>query len=118
MRIFTIFLLFFISSFGDDFITRDEYMDMLYQNPRGIGCHKCHGLKGEGKILAKYYENDINSTKKIKKNFVAPRINDLNLTEFKKGINSSKGIMPRYFLTDEEVVLLFEYLQKFKKDKK
>jgi len=55
MRAF--FLLFPLFLYGESsFITRMEYSSLLYKNPRGIGCNKCHGLKGEGKLIAKYKE--------------------------------------------------------------
>ena len=34
---------------GSSFITPLEYASQLYKNPRGIGCHLCHGDNGEGK---------------------------------------------------------------------
>ncbi|MDQ7068558.1 MAG: hypothetical protein Q9M40_11590 [Sulfurimonas sp.] len=36
------------------FISPTEYAAQLYKNPRGIGCHKCHGENGEGKLIANY----------------------------------------------------------------
>jgi len=55
-----------------------EYASSLYKNPRGIGCQKCHGLKGEGKLIAKYIDTkrvkkgDKIITLKIQKEFRAP----------------------------------------------
>ncbi len=116
-----IFLIFFnISSnlWGEDFISKGEYARMLYQNPRGIGCHKCHGEKGEGKAIANYKAMDKKANKMTKYTLSAPQINNLDLENFKKGIKNSKGMMPSYFLTDSEINTLFEYLQSLKKDEK
>jgi len=90
---------------------------MLYKNPRGIGCNKCHGDKGEGKLIAKYKE-----TKKIKdgekiitvkvdKEFKVPAINKLNYEEFSKALNTRIKGMPTYYLTTKEIKALFFYLQ-------
>ena len=48
MKIWLILGLFCGAAFASDFITKNEYAKMLYQNPRGIGCDKCHGSGGEG----------------------------------------------------------------------
>lgn len=89
----------------EDFITKKEYASMLYQNPRGIGCHKCHGLKGEGKVLARYVTN------KGPQTLVAPSIVDLSFEEFQKALNSKQYVMPRYYLTDKEVESLYYYVK-------
>ena len=54
MKFISFFLLFATFAFCSEFITKSEYAKMLYQNPRGIGCHKCHGDKGEGALMVKY----------------------------------------------------------------
>jgi argininosuccinate synthase len=38
----------------ESFISNLEYGQMLYKNPRGIGCIKCHGDNGKGKLIATY----------------------------------------------------------------
>ena len=63
---------------AQDFISKPEYAQMLYQNPRGIGCDKCHGKKGEGMIIAKYKH------KGKRKILEAPRINNLTKERFYK----------------------------------
>ncbi len=99
------------------FITEMEYSSLLYQNPRGIGCHKCHGLKGEGKLIAKYKETkhlkegEKVITIKIPKEFRAPAINRLTYSEFKKALNSTIRGMPKYYLTEKEIKALYFYLQ-------
>ncbi len=91
----------------DSFITRFEYAKMLYENPRGVGCHYCHGLKGEGKIIAKYIE-------KGKKRYLkAPDIRDVEYKRFYKKLNSKKfkSAMPSYFLTRSEIKTLYYYIK-------
>jgi hypothetical protein len=69
--------------FGDtSFITPLEYASQLYKNPRGIGCHHCHGENGEGKIVATYIH------KKKKKSFEGPVINSLDFNTFYKALNN------------------------------
>jgi len=95
---------------ADSFITKDEYAKMLYQNPRGIGCHKCHGIDGKGLELGRY--KDGNKTIIIK----APDITNLDYHRFKAGIVSKKNrLMPIYFLTDKEIETLYYYLKKKKR---
>jgi hypothetical protein len=91
------------------FITPIEYSSQLYKNPRGIGCHLCHGAKGEGKIVAKYKH------KNKKKVFKGPVINNLNFKKFYKVLNTRTRGMPKYFLTKKEIQALYFYLQKQKK---
>ena len=90
------------------FITPMEYASQLYRNPRGIGCHLCHGDKGEGKIIAKYMH------KKKKKEFIGSAINNIDYSKFYKTLNSRNKGMPRYFLTDKEIESLYFYLQEEK----
>lgn len=97
------------------FITPMEYASSLYKNPRGIGCNKCHGENGEGKLIADYIH------KGKKKSFSAPAINTLSYPKFYKALSVRKNGMPRYFLVDSEVEALYRYLhrndQKKKNDK-
>lgn len=98
------FLLFGKSSF----ITPMEYASSLYQNPRGIGCNKCHGEMGEGMLVATYIH------KKEKRNFSGPSINNIDFNKFYKALNVRKKGMPRYFLTQKEVKALYFFLQQKK----
>lgn len=91
------------------FITPMEYSSSLYKNPRGIGCHNCHGENGEGKLVANYVH------KNEKKSFGGPAINNIDFERFYKALNTRKNGMPRYFLTKKEIQALYFYLQK-KKD--
>ncbi len=105
MRLLLVFIFIFTCSFAADFISALEYGRMLYQNPRGIGCDKCHGLKGEGKIIAKYtYKNE---DKKI----VAPPINNISQKVFLDSLSKKSKVMPKYFLTKSEIKNLFDYIQ-------
>jgi len=95
---------------SSSFITATEYAAQLYKNPRGIGCHKCHGNNGEGKLIANYVH------KGIKKSFRGPKINDIAFKNFYMTLNRRNNAMPRYFLTDKEIRAL--YLHLHKNDKK
>ena len=86
------------------FITESEYASQLYHSPRGIGCYKCHGEKGEGKLIANYKH------KGEKRSFSPPAINALSFEEFVIAMSSRQKGMPRYFLTPQEVKTLYVYL--------
>lgn len=109
------YLLLFVFSLplycASSFITPMEYASQLYKNPRGIGCHHCHGEKGEGKIVAKYME------KKEQKSFDAPAINGISFDKFYDALEVRKNGMPRYFLTKKEIQSLYFYLQEMKGEK-
>ncbi len=108
MRVISVFTLLFItlSAFGEEvsFITESEYASQLYHSPRGIGCNKCHGEKGEGKLIASYKE------KGEKKEFRPPAINSLDYTAFQEAMRGRQKGMPRYYLTQEEIKALYIYL--------
>ena len=108
--IFVLMLPFFLYA-TSSFITPMEYSSSLYKNPRGIGCNNCHGIKGEGKLVAEYIY------KKKKKEFRGPAINNIVFNDFKEALNSTKQGMPRYYLTDSEIKALFFYLQEIKEFK-
>ena len=93
-----------------DFITKDEYAKMLYQNPRGIGCDKCHGPHGEGLVLASYTDKDGKEVQ-IK----APRIDNIPIKRFYQSFDTKSKLMPVYFLTDDEKAYLYYYLTKNQK---
>ena len=84
--------------------TSSEYGKNLYENPRGIACNKCHGDKGEGAIIAHYKH------KGVEKSLHAPRINNIEFSAFTKALNTQKGVMPIYYLTDEEITAIYMYL--------
>lgn len=102
---FFFFLLSFIFLCAqEDFIDELEYGKRLYENPRGISCQKCHGIKGEGKLIATY------KNKGREKKLFAPQINHLSLVDFAKNINASNGIMPKYNLTEKEIRAIYKFL--------
>ncbi len=108
-----ILAIFFILSCGwsEDFITPLEYGKMLYQNPRGIGCDKCHGMKGQGKIIAYYrYKKEI-------RKLVAPPIYNIPQRAFIGSLNKQSKVMPKYFLTKYEMKSLYDYIQSMNKNK-
>jgi mono/diheme cytochrome c family protein len=113
LKRYSIIFLFQLFLFGEDsFITKFEYGQMLYKNPRGIGCIKCHGKKGFDRVLARYKDG-----KKLKTIFVN-RINNKNIDVFYKILTNkrnSKSVMPTYFLTKEEIDSIYYYLQEVNK---
>ena len=110
MRSVFLILLFCMAIFGADFITKTEYAKMLYLNPRGIGCDKCHGAKGEGSLISKYKHFDKKANETVDDELRAPKINDIEFESFKAALTKPKGVMPSYFLTDEETTILYEYI--------
>jgi len=105
------------------FITNEEYGKMLYHNPRGISCAKCHGKNAKGKIIATYYitkkakikENGKTKIIKLKEKKVlkAPDITNITLQELKDRLLNYKylSVMPKYnYLTDEEIKALYLYI--------
>jgi hypothetical protein len=92
------------------FITKYEYGQMLYENPRGIGCKSCHGIKGAGSVIAKYKHNGKEMV------LMAPRISNITYDKFLERFKNdykSKGktdIMPKYFLTNEELESIYLFL--------
>lgn len=107
MREIILMLLFSLIVGAEDFISDFEYGQMLYANPRGVSCVPCHGNTGKGRKIVGY------RNKKSKKIVISgPDITKSTLGEIKSSIREGKGVMPRYFLTDEEVETIYKYLQK------
>ena len=48
---------------SEDFISHDEYGQMLYNNPRGVSCSQCHGDNGEGCVIVSF--KDVDGKKKV-----------------------------------------------------
>ena len=90
----------------EDFISHYEYGEMLYNNPRGVSCAQCHGKSGEGKVIVEF--RDIHGKQALK----GPDIRLKTLDEMLVSVNSTHPVMPRYYLTEEEVKAIFDYLQK------
>lgn len=88
----------------DSFITQYEYGQMLYENPRGIGCVHCHGVHGEGKVIARYKEDD--KTVVLR----GPDIRKVSFATLKSALSRRYRVMPTYFLTDKEIAALYTFL--------
>ena len=101
------FIFSIISLHGEDFISRFEYGQMLYENPRGVSCVPCHGNQGEGKVIASYIDDD--GEKKILK---GSDIRFSTLQDMLKAVHKGPSVMPKYFLTDDEIEAIYEYIQK------
>lgn len=96
------------SANGADFITQKEYGKMLYENPRGISCGSCHGKNGAGSKIANFKRS---SKKSAKEQILgAPNITEISLEKFKDALLKGKNIMPRYYLTDEEIAAIYEFV--------
>jgi len=91
---------------------------MLYHNPRGISCAKCHGENAKGKIIAKYYI--VKNNKKILKILKAPDITNIPFEEFQKKLFHKKlSVMPKYnYLTNQEISAIYLYIQSLSRNKK
>ena len=92
---------------AEDFISHYEYGQMLYINPRGVSCIKCHGEKGEGKVVVSYLDDNNNSI-----DIRSPDITKVSLTTMIKALNSKHKIMPSYYLTNDEIKTIYDYIQK------
>ena len=121
MRIILLFLPLFL--FSEDFISNYEYGAMLYKNPRGIGCIKCHGKNAEGKIIATYIDDKTGEQKQI----VAPNIQKISWKIFYERLKHSKilkkgkfktlnySVMPKYnYLMDSEIKAIYHYIKGLK----
>ena len=120
---------------SDSFITKYEYGKMLYNNPRGISCAKCHGEDAKGKLISRF-----NHTTKIKTYRCEIRTEDITKIPFdrfrtildpetippKKIFDKSQvcekmiygNTMPKYFLTSEELDSIHYYITNIEKKKK
>lgn len=91
---------------GEDFISDFEYGQMLYNNPRGISCAACHGKNGEGKKIVEY--RDIHDdTKEIR----GSDIRNVTLEEIEAIVARNHPVMPKYYLTHEEVEAIYYFIQ-------
>ena len=98
---------------------------MLYKNPRGISCAKCHGREGRGGAkIAKYY--DENRNPKILKgvNILDYTLEELTASlsnryrDKKKNKRVKHKVMPMYYLTKSEIEAIYSYLQQVKSRKR
>ncbi len=126
-------LLFFLSSllsettFEESFITQYEYGKMLYKNPRGISCSKCHGSDAKGKKIVSF----THTLKKKRYNCVLKTrdITDITYEQFLQALDPKLeppkkkftkeqvcekltygNTMPTYFLTEGELKSIYFYL--------
>jgi len=90
----------------ESFISHYEYGEMLYNNPRGVSCSKCHGRSGEGKIIVQY--KDTYAKEPIK----GADIRQKSLVKMVDSVARYHKVMPRYYLTDNEVRAIYDFLQK------
>jgi hypothetical protein len=106
---------------GEDFISNLEYGKMLYTNPRGIGCIKCHGNDAKGKVIATYIDDKTGEKKEI----IAPNIQKVPWIVFYQRLKNSKvlkkgkfkplnySVMPKYdYLVDNEIKAIYNYIHK------
>jgi len=99
------FLVPFLLYAEESFISDYEYGEMLYNNPRGVSCSQCHGASGEGKVIVAY--QDVEGKQTIK----GADIRKKTLEEMISSISSYHKVMPRYYLTEDEVEAIYDYLQ-------
>jgi mono/diheme cytochrome c family protein len=90
----------------ESFISEYEYGEMLYTNPRGVSCTECHGETGEGKSIVHY--EDIHGKQELR----GSDIRKSSLAQMIHSVNTYHAVMPRYYLTDDEVEAMYKYLQK------
>lgn len=108
----------FADNIDNSFITKFEYGAMLYENPRGVGCIKCHGKGDKPVVIARYKTKDRKTKKLVDKSIIAPAINKVSYELFLDKMTADKTeskIMPTYFLTDEELKSLYYYIKNINK---
>lgn len=116
MATFSIFLK--AQVIDNSFITEFEYGAMLYKNPRGVGCIKCHKSGDKAVVIAEYKEFDRKKKMLVDKSIIAPAINKVSFEEFVEKMRADKTeskVMPTYFLTDSELKSLYYYIKNLNK---
>ena len=109
MRSFLFLILLSLELLSDSsFITKREYGEQLYNEPRGVGCSNCHGVDGKGAKIVSYIH------KKKEKVIIAPSIRFLKAKEIEKGVNRHPSYVPNYFLVKDEYKSLEAFLEKKK----
>lgn len=91
---------------------------MLYENPRGVGCIKCHTKTDKSTVIARYKEIDKKTKLLVEKVITAPAINNVSFEIFSEKMKADKTeskIMPTYFLTDDELKSLYYYIKNINK---
>ena len=113
-------ILIFAQNREESFLSDIEYGKMLYNNPRGIACSKCHGKTGKGgQKIAKYYDKYGNpkllkGVSIINYTFEQLKASLNNNLRDKKNHRVRHKIMPLYYLTDKEIKAIYKYLQSVK----
>jgi mono/diheme cytochrome c family protein len=97
---------FVMLSASEDFISHYEYGEMLYNNPRGVSCAQCHGEDGSGTIIVEL--KDKHATNTISGSDIRKKSLDVMI----ESVNRYHEIMPRYYLTDEEIRAIYDFIQK------
>lgn len=100
----------------ESFLSLLEYGKMLYKNPRGISCSKCHGEDAKGgKKIAKYYDKHRNIKLLKSSNITNYSLKELTASlknQYREnGKRKRHRIMPIYYMTDEEILAIFTYLK-------
>ena len=100
----------------ESFLSSVEYGSMLYKSPRGISCSKCHGEAGRGgQKIAKYYDKERNSKILRGVDIRAYSLEDLKASlqnQYREnGRRKRHKIMPIYYLTNNEIQAIYNYLQ-------
>ena len=100
----------------DSFLSSVEYGRMLYKNPRGISCTQCHGKEGKGgQKIAKYYDRKRNPKLLKGVDITSYSLKDLKASlknQYRENKRRKRHkIMPMYYLTNEEIQAIFDYLQ-------
>jgi len=101
-----------VSAVSEDFITDFEYGQMLYRDPRGASCTACHGETGSGALIGEYTDKQ---GRIVRLN--GPDIRSASLQKIRESVHKSTGVMPRYFLTEEEIQTIHAYLQQVNRHK-
>ncbi|EFU69623.1 c-type cytochrome [Aliarcobacter butzleri] len=116
---------------NNSFITKYEYGKMLFNNPRGIGCSKCHGDDARGRRIVDFKQE--HDKQMFNCTLIAPDIKYVDYETFSKKVNSKKNenlkfpkeqvcdkliyyanVMPTYFLVEEEIEAIYYYIQNMK----
>ncbi len=105
-KLFIIIALFSNIIWSEEFISQYEYGQMLYANPRGVSCQKCHGKLGKRNFITSFEEKNGSIRK-----FFAPDIRHLSFKKFSDALKSGGKIMPRYYLTKKEIEAIYKYIQ-------
>lgn len=108
--VLSLFVLSLVQLMGsEDFISHYEYGQMLYKQPRGVSCVECHGEDGRGKVIVEYRDEE------GKKQVMGPDIRQQNLPQMIKALNDYHPVMPRYYLTDEEIEAIHDFIKEKQK---